>query len=260
MTHTGISNTMAGRVAIVTGASRGIGATTARVLHGAGAAVVLAARDGSALEALAAELGERALPVATDVSQAASVERMVDAAMSTFGRLDAAVNGAAGGGGMPAPLGELPVDAFDGAIAVSLRGVFLSMRFEIPAMLASGGGSIVNISSTAGLEGVGGVAGYVAAKHGVVGLTRTAAIDYAARGLRVNAIAPGTIASDRLRGLRPEMAERVRASIPMHRMGSPEECGELALWLCSDASAFVTGATIPIDGGKMAGMPAYGSA
>lgn len=259
MTSTDVTGSMEGRVAIVTGASRGIGAATARVLHRAGAALVLAARDGSALEALAAELGERALPVVTDVSDATSVERMVDAAVSSFGRLDAAVNGAAGGGARPTPMGEFPIEAFDSAIAVSLRGVFLSMRYEIPAILASGGGSIVNISSTAGLEGVGGIAGYVAAKHGVVGLTRSAAIDYAARGIRVNAIAPGPIATSQVRSLRPEMEERVRASIPMHRVGRPEECGELALWLCSGASAFVTGATIPIDGGKMAGMAAYGS-
>ncbi|HEX4214294.1 MAG TPA: SDR family NAD(P)-dependent oxidoreductase [Candidatus Dormibacteraeota bacterium] len=250
---------MVGRVAIVTGASRGIGATTARVLHRAGASVVLAARDRAALDELAGELGERALPVVTDVSDPVSVEHMVEAAVGTFGRLDAAVNGAAGGGTRPTPLGELPVDAFDGAIAVSLRGVFLSMRFEIPAMLASGGGSIVNIASTAGLQGVGGIAGYVAAKHGVVGLTRSAAIDYASRGVRVNAIAPGPIATNQLRGLGPDMAERVRSSIPMHRTGTPEECGELALWLCSDASAFITGTAIPIDGGKLAGMPAYGS-
>lgn len=259
MTSRGGTGSMDGRVAIVTGASRGIGAATARVLHGAGAAVVLAARNGPALEALAAELGERALPVVTDVSDAASVERMVAAAVSTFGRLDAAVNGAAGGGSRPTPLGELPVEAFDSAIAISLRGVFLSMRFEIPAMLASGGGSIVNISSTAGLWGIGGVAGYVTAKHGVVGLTRSAAIDYAARGVRVNAIAPGPIATIELRGLRSETGDRVRSSIPMHRMGTTEECGELALWLCSGASGFVTGTTIPIDGGMMAGMPAYSS-
>lgn len=150
---------LAGRVAIVTGASRGIGAATARAFANAGAAVVLAARDKDALESVErgiSSAGGRALPMPTDVGDPASVERMVAGTVAEFGRLDVAFNNAAGGGQAPTPLAELPVEAYDSALAISLRGVFLSMKFEIPAMLNAGGGAIVNMSSTAGLEAVAG--------------------------------------------------------------------------------------------------------
>jgi NAD(P)-dependent dehydrogenase (short-subunit alcohol dehydrogenase family) len=146
-----------GRVAIVTGASRGIGAATARSLAHAGAAIVLGARDEGALESVAEEIsaaGGRALAVPTDVANPASVQRMVERAVDEFGRLDVAFNNAAGGGQAPTPLAELPIEAYDSAVEISLRGVFLSMKFEIPAMLKTGGGAIVNMSSTAGLEGI----------------------------------------------------------------------------------------------------------
>jgi NAD(P)-dependent dehydrogenase (short-subunit alcohol dehydrogenase family) len=155
-----------GRVAIITGASRGIGAATSRAFAAAGAAVALAARDEAALASLADQLlagGGRAIAVPTDVADPASVERLVDRTVGAFGRLDLAFNNAAGGGQGPTPLADLPVDAYDSAIAITLRGVFLSMRYEIPAMLEAGGGAIVNMASTAGLEGVGGIAGYVSA-------------------------------------------------------------------------------------------------
>lgn len=249
-----------GRVAIITGASRGIGAATSRAFAAAGAAVALAARDEAALARLADQLlagGGRAIAVPTDVADPASVERLVDRTVGAFGRLDLAFNNAAGGGQRPTPLADLPVDAYDSAIAITLRGVFLSMRYEIPAMLEAGGGAIVNMSSTAGLEGVGGLAGYVSAKHGVIGLTKTAALDYADRNLRVNALAPGPILTDNLKRAGEDAQRLAALAMPMRRIGRPEEVAAAVVWLCSDQAAFITGATLPIDGGKLAGAAPF---
>ena len=177
-----------GNVAIITGASRGIGATTASVFAERGAAVVLAARDEQALRAIAKEIEARdgrALVVPTDVGDPASVERLVARTTDEYGRLDAAVNNA-GGGYPPVPLADLDPTEFDRVLGVNLRGVFLSMKYEIPAMLASGGGAIVNMSSTVGVRGWQGIGAYVAAKHGVVGLTRSGAL----AGLRDPLLAP----------------------------------------------------------------------
>lgn len=218
---------------IITGASHGIGAATARAFVAAGAAVALAARDGAALAALAEELssdGGRAIAVPTDVADRASVERLVDQTVDAFGRLDLAFNNAAGGGQAPTPLAELPVDAYDSAVAITLRGVFLSMKYEIPPMLETGGGVIVNMSSTAGLEGVGGLAGYVSSKHGVVGLTKVAALDYAERGVRVNALAPGPILTDRLAEAGEEMQKRAGMAMPMRRIGQVKEIAAAVVW------------------------------
>lgn len=251
-----------GRVAIITGASRGIGAATSRAFAAAGAAVALAARDEAALASLADQLlagGGRAIAVPTDVADPASVERLVDRTVGAFGRLDLAFNNAAGGGQRPTPLADLPVDAYDSAIAITLRGVFLSMRYEIPAMLEAGGGVIVNMSSTAGLEGVGGLAGYVSAKHGVIGLTKTAALDYADRNLRVNALAPGPILTDNLERAGEDAQRLAALAMPMRRIGRPEEVAAAVVWLCSDQAAFITGATLPIDGGKLAGAAPFRS-
>jgi NAD(P)-dependent dehydrogenase (short-subunit alcohol dehydrogenase family) len=251
-----------GRVAIITGASRGIGAATSRAFAAAGAAVALAARDEAALASLADQLvsrGGRAIAVPTDVADKASVERLVDRTVGAFGRLDLAFNNAAGGGQGPTPLADLPVDAYDSAITITLRGVFLSMRYEIPAMLEAGGGVIVNMSSTAGLEGVGGLAGYVSAKHGVIGLTKTAALDYADRNLRVNALAPGPILTDNLERAGEDAQRLAALAMPMRRIGRPEEVAAAVVWLCSDQAAFITGATLPIDGGKLAGAAPFRS-
>ena len=252
--------TLEGRAGIITGASRGIGAATARAFVAAGVAVALAARDGAALAALAEELssdGGRAIAVPTDVADRASVERLVDQTVDAFGRLDLAFNNAAGGGQAPTPLAELPVDAYDSAVAITLRGVFLSMKYEIPPMLETGGGAIVNMSSTAGLEGVGGLAGYVSSKHGVIGLTKVAALDYAERGVRVNALAPGPILTDRLAEAGEQMQKRAGMAMPMRRIGQVQEIAAAVVWLCSDQASYITGVTLPIDGGKLAGMAPF---
>ena len=235
-----------GKVAIITGASRGIGAAAARRFAAEGARVVLAARTANALAAIAAEIPE-ALAVETDVSDEASVRRLVEATMDRFGRLDVAFNNAADHHGLT-PLADIPAADFDRTIAVSLRGVFLSMKFEIPAMLATGGGAIVNMSSTAGVAaGTAGLSSYVAAKHGVIGLTKAAALDYADKGIRVNALMPGPIFT------RPEMeAANVGQWVPMQRMGTADEVAAAAAWLCSDESAYITGTALAIDGGKLA--------
>jgi NAD(P)-dependent dehydrogenase (short-subunit alcohol dehydrogenase family) len=245
---------LANKVALITGASRGIGAAAARAFAAAGAAVVLAARSEEAIAALAQEIRSadgHALAVPTDVGEPAAVERLVERTLGAFGRLDAAFNNA-GAGHMPTPLADLAVENFDAAVRGSLRGVFLAMKYEILALLAGGGGAIVNMSSTAGMRGVPGMAGYAAAKHGVIGLTESAALDYAQQRIRVNAIAPGPILTARLSTLSDEVRAPVARTVPMGRVGLPEEVAAVAAWLCSDQASFITGATIPIDGGRLA--------
>jgi NAD(P)-dependent dehydrogenase (short-subunit alcohol dehydrogenase family) len=255
MTGTSAYPNLTGKVVLITGASRGIGAATARAFAQAGAAVVLAARDADALAAVAQEvrsLGGEALSVPTDVGEPAAVEHLVQWTLDTYGRLDAAFNNA-GTTFPPTPLADLPVETFDQVMRVNLHGVFLAMKYEIPAMLAHDGGAIVNMSATAGLLGVPGFAPYVASKHGVIGLTETAALDYAAHNLRINAIAPGPIHTHHLERAGERAREHVAQSVPVRRLGQPEEVAAMVVWLCSDQASFVTGATITIDGGRMAG-------
>lgn len=243
------------RVAIITGASRGIGAAAARTFAACGAAVALAARDERALAAVAASIcadGGKAIAVPADIGDPAAVERLVEQVTARFGRLDAAFNNAGGSGHLPAPLATVPNEEFAATLEINLRGTFLCMKYEIPAMLAAGGGAIVNMASTAGERGVYGLAAYSASKHGVIGLTRTAALDYAAQGIRVNAVAPGPILSERLAALSEEPRARVAQAVPMRRIGLPEEVAAAVAWLCSDQAAFITGATLPIDGGRLA--------
>ena len=251
---------MTGKVALVTGASRGIGAAVARAFRSAGASVAIAARDAEALDRLAEELGRsdgHALALPTDVSDPAAVAEMVERVNAQFGRLDFACNNAAGGGHPPTPLAEVAIEAFDSGLAVSLRGVFLSMREEIPVIVRSGSGAIVNMSSTAGLQAVGGLASYVAAKHGVEGLTKVAALDYAGQGVRVNAVAPGPILTDNLTRAGAAAQEAAAKAMPLQRVGEPEEVAAAVVWLCSDAAGFITGTTLTIDGGKLAGTPPF---
>jgi len=245
---------MTGKVAVVLGASRGIGAAAARALGRAGATVVVAARDARALDDVAGGIradGATALAVPTDVRDEAQVAALIETTVATFGGLDAAFNNA-GSGHMPAPLAELTTADVDEAISLNLRGTLIAMRYEIRAMLARGGGAIVNMSSTAGLQGVRGMSAYAATKHAVVGATRSAALDYAAQGIRINAVAPGPILTDRLASLPPERREMVVRAVPMGRFGLVDEVAAAVVWLCSGASSFVTGATVPVDGGRLA--------
>jgi NAD(P)-dependent dehydrogenase (short-subunit alcohol dehydrogenase family) len=259
-TRTSPDRPLDGKVAAVIGASRGIGAAVARSFSRAGASVAVAARDEEALDRLADELGREqggAVALPTDVTDPAGVARFVDAVLSTYGRLDLACNNAAGGGHPPTPLADVSLADFDAAVAVNLRGTFVALRHEIPAMLAGGGGAIVNMSSTAGVQAVGGLAAYVSTKYGIEGLTRVAALDYAAAGVRVNAIAPGPILTDNLRRAGTAAQQAAAAAMPLQRIGQPDEIGAAAVWLCSDAAAFVTGTTLVVDGGKLAGTPPF---
>lgn len=249
-----------GKAALVLGASRGIGAAVARAFAGAGAAVILAARDRQALEALAQEFSEaggRALVVPTDVTDADAIARLIDEIMSSLGRLDVACNNAAASHPQPTPLADLAVEDFDATYGVNLRGVFLAMKYEIPAMLSNGGGAIVNMSSTAGTQAVAGLAPYISTKHGLEGLTKVAALDYAKQGVRINAIAPGPILTDNLERAGETAQQAAAAAMPMGRIGLPDEVAAAAVWLCSEDASFITGSRLVIDGGKLAGTPPF---
>jgi NAD(P)-dependent dehydrogenase (short-subunit alcohol dehydrogenase family) len=244
-----------GRVALVAGASRGIGATTAETFAAAGAAVVLGGRDTAALESVASRIrsrGGQALPVGFDVTDAESVRSLVDQTLSAFGRLDAAFNNATAGP-LPARLADIDPGEFDLGIATNIRGTFLGMKFQIPAMLRSGGGAIVNMASIAGLNGTANLAAYVAGKAGIIGLTKVAALDYADQGIRVNVLAPGPILTYHLEAAGERAQQLAAQSTPMRRVGRAAEVAQAVLWLCSDQSSFVTGTVLPIDGGQAAG-------
>src|SRR5437764_492999 len=246
---------MAGRVALVVGASRGIGAATAEAFAAAGAAVVLAGRDLAALEGVAAGItghGGRALAVRTDVKDADSARDLVGRAVEAYGRLDAAFNNATEGP-MPAPLADIDIDDFDRGIATNIRGTFLGMKFQIPAMLSGEGGAIVNMASIAGINGTANLAAYVAGKAGIIGLTKVAALDYADQGVRVNVVAPGPILTHHLEAAGPEAQRMAGQSTPMRRTGTAGEVAQTVVWLCSPQSSFITGAVVPVDGGQLAG-------
>ena len=238
---------LAGKVAVVTGASSGIGEATARELTRLGASVVMAARRFDRLKAIAAEIeasGGRAYPLATEVTLAHDLKRMVEAAEEQYGRLDYAVNNVSGQGAFM----DMAVEDFDRIAAINLRGVILAMQVEIPAMLRSGGGSIVNVSSAAGLAGVPGMSLYAATKWGVIGLTKSVALEYATRGIRINAIAPGLTATEMLDGITKEEREFLLMYTPMKRISEPVEIARSVIYLLANAT-FTTGVALPADGG-----------
>lgn len=254
-TSAGHPHPLLGRVALVMGASRGIGAATAHALARAGASVVVASRDEGALRKVADGIrseGGQATVVPADVRDEAQVKAAVDATLRVHGTLDVAFNNA-GGGNRPTPFAELTASDFDESLAVNLRGTFLCMKYELTPMKKAGRGCIVNMSSTAGLTGVRGLGPYAAAKHGVIGATKSAALDYAAEGIRVNVVAPGPILTERIEQLPDLHRAPIIAAVPMRRIGLADEVAAVVVWLCSDAASFVTGAVVPIDGGRLAG-------
>ncbi len=247
-----------GKVTLVTGAGRGLGQACARLLAGEGARVVVAEFDEATGEDTARQIreaGGQALFVKADVSQADDVRGMVEFAVSRYGRLDCAVNNAMRG--MPAvPLADISPEDWDQVMAVNFRGVFLSMKYEIAAMVENGGGSIVNIGSGNEHTAEPGLSWYLSAKQAVYGMTKVAALDYAAKGIRINAVAPGPMWTPALRERAAQdagHAARRAAHVPLGRIAEPEEVAQAVLWLCSPASSYVLGHTLAADGGYVLG-------
>ena len=252
-----MAGSLVGKVALVTGASSGIGRASALAFAREGAKVVVSdvnVDGGQETVRLIKGNGGEAIFVKADVSQAAEVEALVRQTVTAYGRLDYAHNNAGVEGAFTTTV-AYPDESWERVLAVNLKGVWLCMKHEITQMLKQGGGAIVNTASGAGLVGVPNLSAYVASKHGVVGLTKTAALEYAKAGIRVNAVCPGVIDTPmvaRLTREQPHVAEALVAGEPMGRVGKPEEIAEAAVWLCSDAASFVTGHAMAVDGGYLA--------
>ena len=247
-----------GKVALVTGGSAGIGRATAVAFAREGAKVVVASRrmkEGDETIQLIKQAGSDGFFIKTDVAKAADVKAMVEKTMTTYGRLDYAFNNAGVVEPKPGPLVEQTEETFDQIVNINVKGVWLSMKYEIPEMLKRGGGAIVNMSSVAGVIGLPGIGIYIASKHAVIGLTKTAALEYSKSGVRVNAVNPAAIETDMLAhvaGDNPEARAQMAAGHPIGRIGRAEEVAEAVIWLCSDKASFVTGHSLLVDGGYTA--------
>ena len=244
------------KVLLVTGAASGIGRAIALVAAREGARVVVAdtqVAGGEETAALVRAQGGEALFVPSDAGKAADAKALVARTLEHFGQLDAACNNA-GIAGESAPLADYPLDAWDQVLGVNLSGVFYGLKYQIPAMLRSGGGSIVNVASILGAVAFPTAAAYTAAKHGVVGLTKVAAVEYSRHGVRVNAVGPAFISTPMIARFEDDQAvnDMLVAAHPIGRLGRPEEVAELVVWLASGRSSFVTGAYYPVDGGYLA--------
>ncbi len=246
-----------GKVALITGGSTGIGRATAQIFAREGATIAVADVNVEGAEEtvrLIQDAGGEAVFIKTDVSQAADAEAMVKQVVETYGRLDCAFNNAGIEGDLQ-PTQDYAEATWDRVLNINLKGVWLSMKAEIQQMLSQGGGAIVNTASVAGLVAVPAMSAYVAAKHGVVGLTKTAALEYAKAGIRVNAVCPGGVDTPMLKrvfGNNPQFAEAAVAAEPVGRLAQPAEIGEAVVWLCSEAASFVTGHPMAVDGGMLA--------
>ncbi len=246
---------MQGKVVLVTGGSTGIGRASSLVFAREGATVVVADINLAAGEGTACAIrdsGGQAVFIAADVSKRGDVETLVNRAVGLYGRLDCAFNNAGIAGAIGSAVHDYSEDAWDRVMGINLKGVWLCLKYEIQQMLKQGGGAIVNTASIWGLVGAPGASAYVASKHGVVGLTRAAALEYATRGIRINAVNPGTIRTpilDPFIAADPEFESMITARHPIGRIGMPEEVAEAVVWLCSDAASFVVGQNLPVDGG-----------
>jgi NAD(P)-dependent dehydrogenase (short-subunit alcohol dehydrogenase family) len=243
-----------GKVVLITGGNAGIGRAAALEFANQGAKVVVSGRrekEGREVIAEIKALGGKAIFVKTDVSKESDVKAMIEQTLATFGRLDCAFNNA-GIVQAPTPLPDQTEETYDQIMDINVKGVWLSLKHEIPAMLKTGGGAIVNNSSVGGLVGFATAPVYVASKHAIIGLTKSVALEYATQHVRVNAVAPGTIETRMFRDFAPEVRQMLESAHPMGRIGQPEEIASTVVWLCSDGASFVTGQTVPIDGGYTA--------